>query len=266
MFLDTAKGLAIILVVIGHTFQRYYPGGLSSFPFRFIYSFHMPMFMLLGGMVSSLKYQPFPKFDITANDIIREIRSAVYHLLIPFVSWTIIYCIIFHRDAPAEYLQKVAASPDSSLWFLMALFYCRIYFAVLHAVLVYLCTKLDIFRKPLEFALITLVSSYFAVKVLPIHYLGLGFFKSYVFYYVLGVIVFSFREKLHRFSCSISSASIFIILFLMLMPLYYFHQPNPVSETLSGLMSIRKASFILGKLRLIIALLGTISFMYVVKL
>jgi len=49
--LDCLKGLAIILVVAGHTAQTSTPDFDNLFVFRAIYSFHMPMFMFLAGMV-----------------------------------------------------------------------------------------------------------------------------------------------------------------------------------------------------------------------
>lgn len=55
-YLDIAKSLGIILVVIGHCIQ--YGSGSLYFEkelyfynilFKFIYSFHMPLFMLISG-------------------------------------------------------------------------------------------------------------------------------------------------------------------------------------------------------------------------
>ena len=50
--IDAMKGLAILLVVFGHSFQ----GNIINFDdnvvFRVIYSFHMPLFMFLAGLVA----------------------------------------------------------------------------------------------------------------------------------------------------------------------------------------------------------------------
>ena len=50
--LDIVKGIAAILVVWGHTIQYFSVGGFDfweSSIFRMIYSFHMPLFMLVSG-------------------------------------------------------------------------------------------------------------------------------------------------------------------------------------------------------------------------
>jgi fucose 4-O-acetylase-like acetyltransferase len=49
--LDCLKGLAILLVVAGHTAQDSTPDFDNLFAFRAIYAFHMPMFMFVSGMV-----------------------------------------------------------------------------------------------------------------------------------------------------------------------------------------------------------------------
>jgi uncharacterized membrane protein YcfT len=50
-YIDRLKGLAIILVVMGHIFGFHQPDdGINTF----IYTFHMPLFMFLSGLVISV--------------------------------------------------------------------------------------------------------------------------------------------------------------------------------------------------------------------
>lgn len=53
---DELRGLLMILVVIGHIIQFVtYPETFDdNIVFRIIYSFHMPLFMLLSGYVSQI--------------------------------------------------------------------------------------------------------------------------------------------------------------------------------------------------------------------
>ena len=54
-WIDTAKGIAIVLVVIGHVVQSYHnvnlyeDSVLFNFSSRFVYSFHMPLFMCISS-------------------------------------------------------------------------------------------------------------------------------------------------------------------------------------------------------------------------
>lgn len=50
-YIDRMKGLAILLVVLGHVYS-FVMGAESSEVNRFIYSFHMPLFMALSGYVA----------------------------------------------------------------------------------------------------------------------------------------------------------------------------------------------------------------------
>ena len=58
-FVDYAKGLAILLVVIGHLLQYNLVGISAKELFDMIYSFHMPLFMFLSGYVASLSIDKY---------------------------------------------------------------------------------------------------------------------------------------------------------------------------------------------------------------
>lgn len=49
-YFDTAKGIAIISVVIGHYIQNH---GLGYIPLNLFYSFHMPLFFVVSGFFST---------------------------------------------------------------------------------------------------------------------------------------------------------------------------------------------------------------------
>ena len=42
IFIDIAKGIAILLMIIGHVIKNFYA-------IRFIFSFHMPLFIITSG-------------------------------------------------------------------------------------------------------------------------------------------------------------------------------------------------------------------------
>lgn len=66
VWLDMAKGLAIVLMVLGHCLD-------SELPMRiFIYSFHMPLFFVLAG------------FTMHAKPRMQVIRSSARRLLVPY--------------------------------------------------------------------------------------------------------------------------------------------------------------------------------------
>jgi fucose 4-O-acetylase-like acetyltransferase len=99
-FLDIAKGLAIILVVVGHVIQ----GSSEKFDdllwFRVIYSFHMPLFVFLSGAVAAITFRADSIQDGIGSSLGRaktKISKAAVRLLLPFVAWCVINQLIYHH-------------------------------------------------------------------------------------------------------------------------------------------------------------------------
>ena len=126
--LDVAKGLGIILVVIGHAWRGLDSAGMISNPDlfqlidRLIYNFHMPLFFLLSGMTfeSWALKRPFPEAAI----------SRVTRLLWPLALWS--YIFVGARIAAGDAANTQVSGwqnlaffplpPRDHFWFLWALF------------------------------------------------------------------------------------------------------------------------------------------------
>ena len=145
-WIDTAKMLTMFLVIIGHC--NYYTiatpyGGIYyselvntddySMTFRslrcivaFIYSFHMPLFMALSGMLFSLSMKKDIRF-------LKLIKDKATRLLMPFVA------VSLFLNIPIKYLSEywnesgnvisdifcgqILLMGNSHLWFVVALFW-----------------------------------------------------------------------------------------------------------------------------------------------
>lgn len=148
-FLDTIKGIAIILVVIGHCIQ--YGSGESflkeeaffdNFIFKFIYSFHMPLFMTISGYLFYFSLQKHTTKEI----IINKIKT----LIIPILSFSIIMTIIELLIGNDVKFIKIFFN---NLWFLWAIFYCSIIVLIINKLLkdnllVYLLVFIVLFFVP----------------------------------------------------------------------------------------------------------------------
>lgn len=120
-FFDIAKGIGIILVVIGHL--QY-----ISEPFRiFIVSFHMPMFFLISGMLMALTKEE----DKTASIYIGEkIKRIAFPYLIYSILFLILEIIYMYSTDKVNWLSiiqnmyySVCLYGNSVLWFLPAMFF-----------------------------------------------------------------------------------------------------------------------------------------------
>lgn len=120
-YIDIVKGVAIILVVIGHCFQfgtgntNFETGAFFSNPvFKFIYSFHMPLFMLVSG------YLFHYSINRSTHDII---KGKLTGIILPLISWHTLYQLICICKGDTISLNIFFLSYFHTLWFLRALFY-----------------------------------------------------------------------------------------------------------------------------------------------
>lgn len=128
-YIDAIKCLAIILVVLGHCIQfgsgaNYIQteGFFSNSIFKFIYAFHMPLFMLISGFL-------FGKSACYKDDCELFI-SRVKSLLIPLVSWnTVFYCLDILTKGGAlnsVNLPKYLYTILTGSWFIWSIILCTI--------------------------------------------------------------------------------------------------------------------------------------------
>ena len=82
-YVDNLKGFAIILVIVGHVIQYLYSPDFYDgvVVFRYIYSFHMALFMMLSGFTLDMNR------DISLKIFIEKIKKRALQLLLPFFFW-----------------------------------------------------------------------------------------------------------------------------------------------------------------------------------
>lgn len=124
-WIDIAKGITIIFVVMGHTIQAYCQD--LDILFKIIYSFHMPAFFIISGLTFSWN-----------GNLWEYTKKKTKVLLIPYVSFvavTILYDIfvailkgnlsVFVGAIKSNLIHTVLATSESyfkNLWFLPCLF------------------------------------------------------------------------------------------------------------------------------------------------
>lgn len=119
-WLDCAKGIAIILVVLGHSFQYYlYPDIFeNALPWRIVYAFHMPFFFMLSGFSSG--FSKDPKFSDST------LMKKVKRLVVPYLAWGLLLFPIsyFYRGWSWDLMTDFVVKPSHvGLWYLWTLFF-----------------------------------------------------------------------------------------------------------------------------------------------
>ncbi|CAG1772201.1 hypothetical protein BAC3_02409 [uncultured bacterium] len=112
--LDNAKIILMFLVVFGHELELTSNSLLLQTLYLFIYSFHIPMFVLISGMLS--------KAELSSKDIQKNIVS----LLIPLLVLTVFYeAVEYIRYGEFSHYTK-NLQPYWLLWFLLSLFFWKL--------------------------------------------------------------------------------------------------------------------------------------------
>lgn len=88
-YIDSIKGFAILLVVMGHTFHDF--KGINMAFIDFIYAFHMPLFFIISGYLGYKK-------DYDINQSLFYLRNKAIGLIIPFLFFGSIYTLIYNYD------------------------------------------------------------------------------------------------------------------------------------------------------------------------
>ena len=107
---DTLKGIAILIVVVGHMIQHATQDFTHQMAYSFIWAVQMPLFMILSGYFSSNRVQTWPAF----------LCNKVCRYLVPLCSFTLIHALYNRWDA--AYWKLLPWHVDNTLWYLYVLF------------------------------------------------------------------------------------------------------------------------------------------------
>jgi fucose 4-O-acetylase-like acetyltransferase len=137
--LDVIRGVAIALVVYGHVII-YANGasiaGMAETMRLSVYSFHMPLLMLVSGFVIAGRVRrPYPRW----------IGDKALRLMVPFSVWYAIPYLAGRKPHPpgiggwlaglVPYVVSGLRAPGGGLWYLDALFLCLVVVALVRAAL-----------------------------------------------------------------------------------------------------------------------------------
>lgn len=171
-FVDTVKGYACFLVVFGHVIMGMRLAGVAApafFPVleRFIWSFHVALFLFLSGYV----YQMTGGWKSKGTRL-RFIRHKCINLGVPYVIFSVLYIVINSvvggantQFSPADVF-SIWKTPVAQYWFLYALFFLFCIWTVLSGVL-----------QNLQITFFVVLLGY----VLPLFGLGFGAFDVVIY-------------------------------------------------------------------------------------
>ncbi|MEL6495302.1 MAG: acyltransferase [Cyanobacteria bacterium J06623_7] len=183
-WVDYAKGIAIFLMVLGHTLRGLISSSIIQDSFltqlvdRWIYGFHIPLFFLLSGLFFGRARTQAPAIWLT-----KKLKTMVY----PYFLWTIMQIALktgfsgaVNHDADTSLLREIIYDPIDQFWFIYTLFLVSLFF--------YLASRLGMTAKQL---LIVAIALYLA-HVVRLNFGGWGMlylFRRHAIYFALGSVI-----------------------------------------------------------------------------
>lgn len=187
---DLLRGFAIILVVLGHCIQegsggayraeqRYFDDRL----YQFIYSFHMPLFMMISG------YLGWKGIEGAGNKSGRMdlLKKKALSLLVPVFAWTaldyariLVINYLSGEPQPEALVFVYFYNALNNLWFLWAVWWCFLAVLVMHHFL--------------RDSIVIYGLVFLALFVIP-DGLGFGAYKYMLPYYLFGYYMYGYMHR-----------------------------------------------------------------------
>jgi len=124
LWIDTARGLGIILVVYGHVLRGQFHAGLLAWgpavelQDRAIYAFHMPFFFLLSGLFAGAQIRSRGEF----------VRRRLVTIVYPYILWSVVQTVLTmgaghlaNGHHSLSDLERIGTDPIGQFWFLYVL-------------------------------------------------------------------------------------------------------------------------------------------------
>lgn len=125
-WLDTAKGILILCVVLGHVADGYINAGMFlnnssilNFVFKFIYSFHMPVFFFFSGYAFKLAYME--KDSVKKEKVKKQLLNLLYlYVVFSVIQWAFKYVLSDYVNTTfsVKDLLCILIKPMAPYWYL----------------------------------------------------------------------------------------------------------------------------------------------------
>lgn len=161
-YVDYMRGIAIILVVIGHLIQ--FNGFPTSNPvFEFIYSFHMPLFFAISGYIT----QKVTRVE-TLHQYFIYLKKKFITIALPLITWSLLVnpYLLKEEWKIMSWEEMLMTLQHPWLWFLKMLFVILVYYGIFN-LLYHKLGRANFFNTGLALIpviLLTLISVYINIQ------------------------------------------------------------------------------------------------------
>lgn len=209
--MDIARGIGIFLVVLGHSFpdNKFNNNAFYAYIYKFIYSFHMPLFFMMSGFFAYKIYS-----ILSSTQYFEFIYSKFRRVMIPYFAVSAIAIPI------KLYMNKYAARPISLNGLVVNILFYPLdipiqYFWFIYTLFFIFAVAPFLNRVPIKIVLaVTGV-----ITLMPIQQVRLFYIYGiihYLFYFFLGIYINTIYEKYSLLKCRKVIILVLLIILIVL--------------------------------------------------
>lgn len=124
-FVDIMRGIAMLLVVLGHTMTGCTVDSQQSFLFNIIWSLQMPLFILISGYVTK-----YSRAIYNINGLWKYVKRRTVAYMLPWCVWSFLVRGIMFGQKDFLNIKTLVWNMDSGYWFLATIWTISMIFGV----------------------------------------------------------------------------------------------------------------------------------------
>lgn len=192
---DIIRGLAMLMVVLGHTISGSSIDFEQTFIFQVIWTLQMPLFMLISGYVTR-----YSKQISNSNGLLKFVRKRTLAYMLPWIVWTLLIRGIVFGESKYTDLGFILWNMDCGYWFLATIWTISLFFGFTEFVVnkISCSHKKQMYKISLQ--IIGCIISMIIIGLIGLK-LGLNFFAIkltlyYFPFYIIGYLYGQLQEKI----------------------------------------------------------------------
>lgn len=234
VIVDFLRGIAVIGVLLGHALQRgLYPIDFNTVGLtKFIYAWHMPLFILLSGYTMCISLRRKGKISIWSKFKRLVLPTFVWSFIIYFVHDFEFVGIKWFRSFDfgiVEYMKMLVACPTYIVWFLWVVFVCT---------LVVYGSHLIVKKIGEDSELLTLIFSSFIflgwATIVAGNVLGTNYIKQYYGFFLVGYACACIKNE--KITDAVKGIFLLLLIYYVIFKLVYGIETEFPSQLMAYLM------------------------------
>lgn len=232
--IDFIKGVAILLVIFGHTITNITTGYENTVIYRIIWVLQMPLFMLVSGYITKYS-KPITSFKQLALFLLK--RTMAY--LLPWFTFTFVIRGFLCGEPGFFNIKHLLFNMDIGYWFLFSLWSICVFVGIARYISVKITHKENKILKMsllIGMVLIFMVLLFFMGIVFGFSFLCIKLTLYYFPFYLLGLIVGEFSEiigsKKNKIWLNVLLAIAFVVFVFIILNINIFAENNILYSTI----------------------------------